>query len=917
MKNLKCNSISPWKKRKTLRYRDGMCLLIIFLFFITQFYSYYRQANKSFSIYTNPSEFNDTNIESAVGLEIFQDPFKINFSQIWSFFNSKYKSELDGDINTYYRFGSDIGVILSDKVYSFDNLLLYKSLLKEQIDEYDTFDIYLKLQETKLWYQSSINSYEYGFVRSVDDTTGKIYDDTRYLIDNLMPIFLLIENIGYQINDFSINSKYPSDSIEEIFHLIDSDQFWDDTYSGFYHHNSTNYKYAESNFYAILALLEIHKYYEELGLDTTIKNRAYELANLTMTKLINELWDSTWGGFEYFGKNDWTTDTNSDYKYLETNAIAIITLLNYWIETGMKSNSIYKQYAISTFNLLEALWNPGFKAYEYSKDGTWLLSDNSSINLEANSVMMSACLKLFEFTGNLTYYNRAWELFETFENSFFDTAVNSYNTSIDPPVDNNKNLNMNLKLVEAYLNAFNIYNSTTLISFYNVTDEIPNYVFNQDTMNITSSYFYINNGKFFNVSTMKYESFTIEYIVNDAVITYIFKNPEQEIISQTTELIIADTSTLLYGITDELEIGQDYSIFIIANSTMFRTAYNINHFNVISGLIYNTIQGLPSVLYQGPILNITLPINNTRLDDVELMVSMEGADIINEFQTIYFVSNVLTNVTFNLTTTLGANVGPHIINFSLKKDNITYLEILEDIQIGYSFDYTNFIFENKIVEGETAYVSVSLINFLPNNTQNLNISFFEGESLIHKGEVILNENEIKTMYYLLDFSNTISQMIEAKMEISKGSTIFYTEEFSIEVIPKFEIISASFTDKVSSGESAIFILFIRNNQEISESFSLYINGEQVNTNINSMGPGINRISTSVVVSLNPYDFQSRSYIFELRDASGDIIVRYYYIIDLELSAFNLIVFYMLPLIIPIAIILFYKNKEIKHKLLKR
>ncbi|GAJ19400.1 unnamed protein product, partial [marine sediment metagenome] len=36
---------------------------------------------------------------------------------------------------------------------------------------------------------------------------------------------------------------------------------------------------------------------------------------------------------------------------------------------------------------------------------TWGV-ENYEIDLEANAVMMSACLKLFEYTGNITYYDR-------------------------------------------------------------------------------------------------------------------------------------------------------------------------------------------------------------------------------------------------------------------------------------------------------------------------------------------------------------------------------------------------------------------------------------------------------------------------------------------------------------------------------
>ncbi|MFX0009690.1 MAG: hypothetical protein ACFE9R_05195 [Candidatus Hermodarchaeota archaeon] len=896
-----------------------MSVFIILLFIMTYVQISFNANYNPIINHTKIEEINKDNLNSATGLEIFQDPFRINFSKIWTFFDSKYNTDLDGEVDTYYRYGNNIGTIISNNVSSFDNLLLYKSLLQDQLDYYDTFDTYLKLQETALWYQSSVDLNEYGFVHTVDGVTGEMLDSTRYLIDNVMPILLLFDNIGFQVNSFTINSKHPTDSIDEMFNLIDSEQFWDDFNIGFYHHNATNYKYTESNFYAILALLKIHNYYTQLGIESTLRNRAFLLANLTINKLLTELWDSSNGGFDYYGKNDWSSETGSDYKYLEPNALAILGLTEYWRESGMQPESIYIQRASYLFNLLEALWNSGFNAYVSSGDSSWdpLSGPDSSINLGANSIMMLACLKLFECTGNITYYNRAFELYETFENSFYDTSVNSYDTSIDSPIDSNKNFEANLKAADSYNNAFKLYNSTVLNSVYNVTDEIPNYIFNQDFMNLTSGYSFTFTDKFYNTSTAVYEDFTVEYNINDASITYLFKNPSNEIINQQTNLITSDSTTLLYNITDDLKIGQGYSIYIFANSTNFGAASTLKQFNVFSGLINSSIQGLPSTLYQGPIVNITLPVNNTRNNDVELSVSLEGTDIVNQFQSVLFLSNVLTNVSFNLTTILDANIGLHTLNFTFKKDNITYLEIIKTIQIGHSFDYTNFLYKDKIVANENALVSLTLINFLPNNTQTLNISFFEQDLLIYKQEILLQKNEIKTLNFFLAFSDTESHSINAKMEISKGVTTYYSKAFIIELIQKFEILSVGFPEVVAQGESAHFILVIQNNQQVSESFSLYVNGEKASTNINRLSPGENIIETSIIITFNPYDFQSKSYIFELTDSNGDTIASYYFVVSLELSAFNLIMFYILPLAIPIVIILFYKNKEIKHRLLKR
>ncbi|GAJ00737.1 unnamed protein product, partial [marine sediment metagenome] len=277
------------------------------------------------------------------------------------------------------------------------------------------------------------------------------------------------------------------------------------------------------------------------------------------------------------------------------------------------------------------------------------------------------------------------------------------------------------------------------------------------------------------------------------------------------------------------EIGYGYYLQLFVNCSNFGTAHILKQFNVISGLINHSIQGLPDTLYQGPVLNITIPVNNTRNNDVNLTVYLEGDNIINEIQNITFNTLVLTNVSFNLTTTLGATIGPHSISINFKNGNITYLEIPIIIDIGHSFDYTNLIYESYIVSGESALVSMNLINFLPNNTQTFNVSFFEDDSLILKEETLLNENEMKSIYYNLNLTDTETHLVNVTMEISKSSTVFYTKQFYVEIIQKFEIISVFFPEIISQGIAAQFIMIIQNNQEQSESFTLYMNGARVAT----------------------------------------------------------------------------------------
>jgi hypothetical protein len=274
-------------------------------------------------------------------------------------------------------------------------------------------------------------------------------------------------------------------------------------------------------------------------------------------------------------------------------------------------------------------------------------------------------------------------------------------------------------------------------------------------------------------------------------------------------------------------------------------------------------------------------------------------------------------VTFNLTTILDAAIGPHSISFQFKDGDITYLIINRTINIGYSFDYSSFIYDNSIVNGESGFVSMILTNFLPNSTQIFNVSFYQDDFVIYQEEILLFKKEIKPMYFILNYTFSSDDLLNITMAISKGETKFYTRQFFVEIIPKFEILSVSFPEIVEQGVTAQFILTIRNNQDNSESFTLYVNGEKVATNLNGLGPGINRIVYEVLPSINPYDFGKKYYIFELQDSSNNPITKYYYEIQLELSVFNLIVFYILPILIPICIALIYKNKEIKHKLLRR
>ncbi|MFX1377475.1 MAG: hypothetical protein ACFFA4_00125 [Promethearchaeota archaeon] len=908
-----------------------ICLLFTVIFlvnFILITQNNYKIVYSDNTFITNHNNFDNNstteNLKTSSAISLLQDPFTKNFDEVSQFFELKYPSNLDFDISLYYRYGDTNGDIIDTTIFSEDNLLYYKSLKQMELTDIKTFENYLDLKDTSLWYESSNGKYKYGFVKSIEDNTGDIKNNKRFLIDNLMPVFLLIENIGDQINNIPLRGILPRHSINEMFQLINSSQFWDDrpAYNGFFNYNSSNTKYAESNFYAVIANLLVHKSYQNLGLELDIRNRAYELANLTIFDMVDKgyMWDATEKAFYHDANKNWDTSlAGQKYYHLSTNALGIIALLEFWIETGMANDSIYYQNAIDLYESLNFLYDNGL--YKKIALPGWSAIFDHTKDLKDNALMMSACLKLFEVTGDIKYYNRALKIYNSIENNLYDSINTSYNFSF---TNSTKSFHSNLKLAESYLDAFNIYSSTVLNTFYNVSGEVPDFIFNQDNMNITSIYSFKKIGQYFNPENGSYGYYSIRYDITNFSINYIFKYPNGTFFYQFGDFIgEPETSyTLVYNIKDTLPLGDGYYIYIWVNCSYFKLTDVVKRFNVISGLTFDSIQGLPRILYHGPIVNVSIRINYTRSEDSTLTASLAGQDIVNyPSQEINFTTSQLIQIDFNLTALFDAEPGISEISFKIKRGNIIYLEIIRTIEIGYSFDYSNFFYEKIVVMGDNIFVSMTLKNFLPNATQSLNVSFSgitenSIEDLIQ--EATLSEKETKpVVFYLRTLESISNNTIKIKMEILINATKYYTRFFIVEILPKYEILSATFPDSIPQGETAYLIVIIQNNQENSEAFSLFINNVKIKTNLVELDSGENRIIASIIPTLNPYEFGIKKFKVVLKDNEDAEIALLYFELSLELSNLNLILFYILPILAPVGIILYFKNKYIKHKKLRR
>ncbi|MFX1339029.1 MAG: hypothetical protein ACFFDK_10500 [Promethearchaeota archaeon] len=916
-----------------------LCFMIISNFICIQNY----KSNHDFS---NNTILNNTDTLKEINPIIpkcsdnpseLQDPFTKNFSNIWDYFNLNFKSGLTKyEIDTYIRSKDSGGSTVDNGVYSLDNLLLYNSLLDFNYDQNETFTAYNKLKTTPLWYKNDASEFEYGFIGTIDGTTGDITDHNRYLIDNVMPIFLLLEDGTQDLDDITYHGETAKDAIEDTFLLINSTQFYNISDNGFLNFNSTSsgsiYQ-MKSNFYTILAYYTIYRNWAYIKSSAFSINDVYNTANSVMETFIEKMWDNQEKGFYKSAGKNWNIGTSIEdtWKFLDVNALGILALLDYWIENEeMNTDSLYFKNATLLYNKLNAnMWSSGRGAYIYARNIDWssLFPANNPYNrydLEANALMMQACLKLFEVTGNITYYNRAFEIYNTFETKMYDSANNAYITSFHPSASDNTNLNFtsNLKLIEIYLKAFEIYNSTVIDANFNITGKVD-YIVNQEAINLTCDYAF--EKKISYSRPTQGTNITRYNNITGGVITYILRYPNETIIDIIRDDILDNTTTFIYPVTDKLPFGNGYTIKIKANSSYFGVAFANKIFNVKSGLVVKEIVGLDEIdeedeFFQGQTRYFNISIESFYNYNLTLNVSIEAFGVINYTRyNLIFVNNSETLLELNVSALNSAVKGLRPLIISFKDGAILYLEEIGNIFISDALTYSNLLYDKEVAQGNSIQVSLQLINYLPHNNQSLNITFTSEYVIGQKiFSYTLYESEVRTILTSVSVSGNIDvDSFEITMKILKGNTVIKSEILTINVISKLEIVSINYPEKVTQGVPAKLILIIKNNQESPQEFTLIINDNKIKTNIEELVSGENRIEVEVLPTINPYEIGNKKFYIELEDENDDVIVEDYFESEIQLSAINLLLFYILPIAIPIGVILHYKNKEIKIKLLRR
>ncbi|TFF86291.1 MAG: hypothetical protein EU551_01985, partial [Promethearchaeota archaeon] len=323
----------------------------------------------------------------------------------------------------YENYGFNINATTSIKS-TFDNLMAVRSLLN--------------------FYKTT------GLNYTIDWTNG-YYD--QVLLNYMTDILTYLENISIANNTLNknlfVNSTVVNNNV-----LIKSS-------------NTT----CIDNSLAIIAYLELYEYFNDA--------EYLEIANNTWNYVNETFWDDDNLGFL---KSNWSLNLTNKDLISQIWAILAYSEISNTIEINeITRNSSLKLLNITINNILENLWdfdNSGF--YSEFNSTTWMPFNESEDckKTKDNTLAIKSLLKLYNISGNSTFYNKAEDTLTFLDNYLLDNSFGGYYTALNSTnylTNSNKSTEANAyiidELIEFYILSgnYSYYDNAEKIAFYLTT----------------------------------------------------------------------------------------------------------------------------------------------------------------------------------------------------------------------------------------------------------------------------------------------------------------------------------------------------------------------------------------------------------------------------------------------------------------
>jgi hypothetical protein len=819
----------------------------------------------------------------------------------------------------FYGLSNANGSEILDKNHYFEDYIVYLDGLSDvlRLSEISVLSSFLQLKNSKFYDSNNPKGYFSYLNENRTKNSGiKEFDDNIQIL--------------LTFADWAVSSVYDGEIYELGTSLNDAwlaleNNFLDSTssYKGFNHTINITEYYIRDQLMAAIAGFQLYRA-DKLTDEAhkTVAARANSTATSIMQHLLNTTDSSNliydnYNSFQFRRNANYAKPTGQGYtdKELTTNAYGIWALCEYYLQSKMSLPGVLEK-AEKTYQFLNSsLWNSTFKLYSTNTSQDGLLISNKSMMLKDNAIMMTALTKLFETTGNMTYFERIMELLEGIKTYLYDDLFGNYYTSINPEnlvKDTNKSFNAHAYLFRAYRTVSELYQylSTTLdlnsTQIVKSIESIVNITLRMN-MDVKKNLTLGNGDKIYfekKINITNPNMFVVTRFPNGSVIDSYNLNG--------TEFGNASMNISLY---ENYPIGE-YTIAMYANYTGLYTIFNFTSFNLISGLSLKNYTWNSTKLYPSETYNLNLTINSTRYDNNSFNIECESEIFDGK---PLFINNVIDNgtvknVSLSLPISAGANFGKFPLyllfyhnntlydNITINVEILSPVEVIQIVQekIGVqNFEYSTRVYLKSLISKPiNCSILFSSESFAANDSKIVDLAAFSSKN-ITMNTTISNTTSIGMSEFQINISRTID------------SELIISQKFYLETKNKFEILGLQMAANSIHWEQNYALLQIINNAPIDQDITVRINNKLIKGSFPVIY-GINSINIPVINNWNAYSLGDQYFVMQIYDGNT-LIYEETLVTRFSVSVASLIVGYIIPILIPLIGVVIFRHMELENK----
>lgn len=723
------------------------------------------------------------------------------------------------------------------------------------------------------------------------------------LVDNALPIIYLAGMCTTL--DPELPNTYGGEIIVKQHWDTINLKFWDQGRNLYNYSSTDSSKVVRSELIAAIANLMIHR--TNIGIDDAIRTNAFIRGNDVIESLIvNHFYNNPSGYFEYSKSADLSTGDN--HMDLETNAWGTLALVELFVEGNQENETIIQMAERVAQSTRDVLLNSTYGLLMEKAFMSPTSIADATLSLKSNAVMMQAYIKLFEATGNLTYFNWAYQSFTKIEEHLRDNTNGFLHNAIGQNEDLHKSIG-GFGLYSLALGTIsNLVKNTTLDVTLNQTELI--YLENEE-INITAKYNLIIDTVYLGVTDVQKN-----VQVGGASVQLYFLNSNNQtkyILNGTTD--VNGTFTINWTIPQNFEPDM-YSIYAHSNLTGMATAFVSTEFDYNVGLDVDVTPLFESVA-SGNTEQINLTIKSQRKTNLTLEIKTDGEDFVLENNGFYNITNAsethhLINVTakedsVNSSASLNIkfyNGSVLVLTKEIPINCINPIHFLNTREVAYSFIGAEFEIKVNVenlrkYKTETIRISVDGI-YVEDSVTEHDIEAKSLDTITLRIKIL--ENAPRTV---ITFNLTITRVFDNSTVVSflNSLTIKAKIELDTIIVPK----------SIPQGKNVDVYFKFQNNKEITQKVNIFVDGVQVLTGV-PLVPGENYITVPLQKAIiNPYDFGTKTYQVNVQDEQGNILYTDFIEVNVELSPGAIVFGYFLPVLIPILGIAIIKQRSIEMK----